>query len=158
MQKRLNRSICRFGCGLGWAEGSISSIVFARWRQCAVMGRHFGATWRIQMSRPSAAAMRLYVKLFLCMLPMSVARSSSGMLTIGRIAYQREGGDGSAQRVRSVIYGCLVRYCSSIVTMSLSYTVYKLSPLVHENEKSSCRPDHTAFGVICHALVGTRLG
>jgi len=105
---------------------SISSIVFARWRQCAVMGRHFGATWRIQMSRPSAAAMRLYVKLFLCMLPMSVARSSSGMLTIGRIAYQWEGGDGSAQRVRSVIYGCLVRYCSSIVTMSLSYTVYKL--------------------------------
>jgi len=34
---------------------------------------------------------------FLCMLPMSVARSSSGMLTIGRIAYQREGGDGSGR-------------------------------------------------------------
>jgi len=28
---------------------------------------------------------------FLCMLPMSVARSSSGMLTTGRIAYWREG-------------------------------------------------------------------
>jgi len=28
---------------------------------------------------------------------MSVARSSSGTLTIGRIAYRREGGDGSAQ-------------------------------------------------------------
>ena len=28
---------------------------------------------------------------FLCMLPMSVARSSSGTLTIGRIAYRREG-------------------------------------------------------------------
>jgi len=35
---------------------------------------------------------------FLCTLPMSVARSSSVMLTIGRIAYRREGGDGSAQR------------------------------------------------------------
>ena len=35
---------------------------------------------------------------FLCMLPMSVARSSSGMLTIGHIAYCREGADGSAQR------------------------------------------------------------
>ena len=45
---------------------------------------------------------------FLYMLPVSVARSSSGMLTIGRIAYQREGGDGSAQRGRSVIYDCLV--------------------------------------------------
>ena len=45
---------------------------------------------------------------FLCMLPMSVARSSSGMLTIGRIAYRREGGDGSAQRGRSVLYDCLV--------------------------------------------------
>jgi len=45
---------------------------------------------------------------FLCMLPMSVARSSSGMLTIGRIAYRREGGDGNAQRRQSVIYDCLV--------------------------------------------------
>ena len=35
VQKRLNRSICCLGCGLGWAEGSMSSIVFARWRQCA---------------------------------------------------------------------------------------------------------------------------
>ena len=31
---------------------------------------------------------------FLCMLPMSVARSSSGMLTIGRIADRREGAKG----------------------------------------------------------------
>jgi len=45
---------------------------------------------------------------FLCMLPMSVARSSSGMLTIGRIAYRRQGGDGDAQRVWSAIYDCLV--------------------------------------------------
>jgi len=28
---------------------------------------------------------------------------------IGRIAYRRKGGDGSAQRVRTVIYDCLVR-------------------------------------------------
>jgi len=47
-------------------------------------------------------------------LPMSVARSSSGMLTIGRIAYRREGGDGSAQRGRSVIYDCLVCYGAPI--------------------------------------------
>ena len=31
------------------------------------------------------------------MLPMSAARSSFGMLTIGRIAYRREGGDGSRE-------------------------------------------------------------
>jgi len=48
---------------------------------------------------------------FLCMLPMSVARSSSGKLTIGRIAYRRERGDRSAQRGRSVIYDCLVYNC-----------------------------------------------
>ena len=47
---------------------------------------------------------RATVNNFLCMLPMSVARSSSGMLTIGRIAYWREGGDGNAQSGRSVIY------------------------------------------------------
>ena len=34
--------------------------------------------------------------------------SCSGKLTIGRIAYRREGGDGSAQRGRCVIYDCLV--------------------------------------------------
>jgi len=45
---------------------------------------------------------------FLCMLPLSMARSYSGMLTIGRITCRREGGDGSAQRGRSVIYDCLV--------------------------------------------------
>jgi len=43
----------------------------------------------------------------LCVLPMSVARSF-GTLTIGRIAHRREGGDGSAERGRSVTYDCLV--------------------------------------------------
>jgi len=47
----------------------------------------------------------------LCMLPMSVARSFSGTLTIGRIACRREGSDGSAQRRRSVMYDCLVCGC-----------------------------------------------
>jgi len=45
---------------------------------------------------------------FLCMLPMSVARSSFGTLMIGRIAYWQEGDDGDAQHGRSVIYNCLV--------------------------------------------------
>jgi len=44
---------------------------------------------------------------FLCMLPISVARSS-GMFTIGRITYRREVGDGSARRGRHVINDCLV--------------------------------------------------
>jgi len=35
-QERLNRSICHLDCGLGWAEGSTSSVVFARWHQCAL--------------------------------------------------------------------------------------------------------------------------
>jgi len=50
-----------------------------------------------------------------CMLPMSVARSSSGMLTLDRIAYRREGGDVSAQRGRSVIYDCLVFFSTHCV-------------------------------------------
>jgi len=45
---------------------------------------------------------------FLCMLPMSVARSSFVMLTMGFIAWRWEWGDGSAQRGQSVIYDCLV--------------------------------------------------
>jgi len=105
VQKRLNRSRCRLGYGLGWAQGSMyyrwaqiphangqllgertcpgmpddalpfglwtrvglkeaaSSIVFARWRQCALMGGDIGATWRVRFQRPSAAAMRPYVTL-----------------------------------------------------------------------------------------------
>jgi len=42
-QKWLNRSICHLACGLEWAEECTSSIVFARWHQCALMGRHI---WR----------------------------------------------------------------------------------------------------------------
>jgi len=39
VRKRLNWSICRLGCAwLGWTEESTSSIVFARWRQWALMG------------------------------------------------------------------------------------------------------------------------
>jgi len=63
VQERPNRSICCLDCELRWAEGSTSSIIFARWRQFAHMGRHIGTTWRIQLNRASAAAMRSYVKL-----------------------------------------------------------------------------------------------
>jgi len=62
-KKLLNRSICHLGCGLWWAEESTSSIVFARWRQCALVRGHIGDIWRIRLNHPSAAAMRPYVKL-----------------------------------------------------------------------------------------------
>jgi len=62
-KKRLNRSICRLGCGLEWAERSTSSTAFARWCQCAHMTGHIGATCRTRFNPPSAAAMRSYVKL-----------------------------------------------------------------------------------------------
>ena len=45
VQEQLNRSIFRLDCGLRWAEGSSSSVVFAMWCQCAHKGRHIGATW-----------------------------------------------------------------------------------------------------------------
>jgi len=57
----------------------------------------------------SGTTCAMYTK-FLCILPMSMAQSSSGMLTTDRIACQREGGDGSAQRGRSAIYDCLVSF------------------------------------------------
>ena len=62
---------------------------------------------------PTSGTIRAIFTNFLCMLPMSVTRSSSGTLTIGRIAYRREAGDGSAQRGRSVIYDCVVRPMSN---------------------------------------------
>ena len=63
VQKWLNLLICRLGCGLGWAEESTSSVVFARWCQCAHMGGHIAATWWIQLNHASAATMQSYVKL-----------------------------------------------------------------------------------------------
>jgi len=63
VQKWLNQSIYRLGCGLGWAEGSTSSVIFARWHQCAHMGRHIGATRRIRLNHPSATVLQSYVKL-----------------------------------------------------------------------------------------------
>ena len=64
MQKRLNRSICRFTCGLEWAERCTSSIVFARWRQCALMGGHVAVTYQITLNHPSMAAVRLMANYF----------------------------------------------------------------------------------------------
>jgi len=64
VQKRLNRSICRIGCGLQWAGGCTSSIVFARWRQCALMEGHVAVTCRITLNHPSTATMRLMSNYF----------------------------------------------------------------------------------------------
>ena len=47
-QKWLNRSICGLGCGLGWAEGSTSSIVFARLRQLAPATEY---DWTVRLRR-----------------------------------------------------------------------------------------------------------
>jgi len=41
------------------AEGCISSIVFTRWRQCALMAGNIAATWRIRLNHRSTAAIRL---------------------------------------------------------------------------------------------------
>ena len=53
VQKWLNWSRCRFGCGLGWAQGS---NVYVTWV-------HTGAIWRIWLNRPCAARWGLSVKL-----------------------------------------------------------------------------------------------
>jgi len=63
VQKWRNQLTYHFGCGLECTEGSTSSTVFARWRQCAHMGGHIGATRRIRLNCPPAAAMRSYGKL-----------------------------------------------------------------------------------------------
>jgi len=45
-------------------EGCTSSIVFARWRQCALMGAHVAVTCRITLTHPSTAAMCLMSNYF----------------------------------------------------------------------------------------------
>jgi len=58
VQKRLNGSICRFGCGLEWTTECTGSIVFASRRQFALMRGHVAVTCRITLNHPSTAAMR----------------------------------------------------------------------------------------------------
>jgi len=75
---------------------------------------------------------------FLCVLPMSVARSSSGTLRIGRIAASPIGGkgvsDGSAQHGRSVIYNCFVFFvCLCCVRFSFFSTKPRDWLLVRKN-------------------------
>jgi len=64
VQKRLNLSIHRFDCGLEWAKGCTSSIVFARWRQCALVEGHVAVTCRITLNHPCTAAMHLMANYF----------------------------------------------------------------------------------------------
>ena len=70
------RTFCRELCRNGWTDRLAFAlrtrvgwrmhklIIFAMWRHSAHMGGHIGTTWRIRFNhRPSAAAMRSYVKL-----------------------------------------------------------------------------------------------
>jgi len=64
VQTRLNRSNWRFGCGFEWTERCTISIVFARWRHCALMGGHVAVTCRITLNHLSTAAMRFMSNYF----------------------------------------------------------------------------------------------
>ena len=64
VQKRLIQLICHLGCGLEWAEKCTNSIVFARWRQCVLMGGHVAVVCRITLNYPSMVAMHLMSNYF----------------------------------------------------------------------------------------------
>ena len=48
-----------FGLWTRVIRGSTRSVIFARWHQCALMGGHIAATWRIRLNHWSAVAMHL---------------------------------------------------------------------------------------------------
>jgi len=70
-QIRLNRSRCRLGCRLGWAEPS---------KEACVRLVHNGAAWRMWLNCPCAAAMRLYVKLLFTTCYLLVLRTTQTTL------------------------------------------------------------------------------
>ena len=70
-----------------------------KWLQSIVMSMSVCLSVREDISGTTCSAI-----FTMCMLPMSVAQSSCGMLRIGCVTYRREGGDGSAQLWQSVIY------------------------------------------------------
>jgi len=83
VQKWLNRLIWCLGCGLGLAEGSTISIVFARWRQRAHIGGHIGAMWRIRFNclRRRCDLMWSYVKLLWPLVTVFIILWSSPVFT-----------------------------------------------------------------------------
>jgi len=85
VQKRPNLSISRFDCGLEWAEGCTSSIVFARWRQCALMEGHIAVSCRLTLNHPPTAAMRLMANYFNHLLSLDTPTS-----TVAQIAKRFE--------------------------------------------------------------------
>jgi len=65
-------TFCREPCKNGWScqfaiwivdSGRPKEAQFAKWRQCAHMGRHIDATWRIRLSRLWRRCGQTYVKL-----------------------------------------------------------------------------------------------
>ena len=69
-KKRLKWLICRLGCGLRWAEGGTSSIVFVRWRQCALMGGSLAPPgkydWTVHLPRGCGLMSNYFGHLFVC--------------------------------------------------------------------------------------------
>jgi len=83
------------------------------------------------------------------MLPMSVVRSSSDKLTIDRIAYRREGGDGSAQRGRSVIYDCLVLNIRPLLLSAVNEVRRLMSSIMVD----SCTDDNAVMATYSSGLL-----
>jgi len=69
VQKWLNWSICCLGCGLGWTEGSTSSIVFNRWCQCAHMGGTLAPPgeydWTLRLQQQSGLMLNYFYHMLL---------------------------------------------------------------------------------------------
>ena len=80
------------------------------WRQCALMGGHIGATWRIRLNRPSAAArcgfMSNYFDHLSLVVVVLVVVVTAGQ-RIFDIKPHRAAADGRFNRIRQVAPMCL---------------------------------------------------
>ena len=72
---------------LPWAEGCTSLIVFARWRQCALMGGHVAGTCRITLNHPYTAAMCLMANYFDHLLDTPLTQSRIQQSASSRVLY-----------------------------------------------------------------------
>jgi len=80
VQKWLNRLICRLGCGLGCAEGCTSSVVFARWRQCALPCGKYDLTVRVR--RRCGLTSNYFDHLLYCLVLSAIYLYAKGLSTL----------------------------------------------------------------------------
>jgi len=140
-EKRLNRSICRLGCGLGWAEGSTSSVVFSR---CAnvpswedTLAPHGEYKWIVRLRRRCCLMSNYFDHLLQQVVKVIWQEGPSPPYTDGSVVFARW-----RQCAPHLVYDSLGPPESTTQTASRS-----VQPFLHSSQQSVVACPHMSFSL-----------